>query len=248
MLHVNADFYSMTNHRNAEDAHVSVPTSTQQFGIEKTGKVSALGRAEARASLAVGEREFRDVALSVFETSQDPPMNGMLGVQWIREANCVVDYDRKVVLLPETREDTAGMAADLRARGYVPHAMTWDQTGKRYFIRGTVEGVAVDMNVSTVAGDVLDIAFAQAAKIKLSGKVGQAGGPTGTLEDQFATLHPVSIVIGDQQTRPSRPLVWNIAGYDRSAKAAQKATLGADFMLANHAVIDFGTGTLYLRR
>jgi hypothetical protein len=247
MLHANAGLYAMTNHANAIQADVTVPASDREYGIEATGKKSTLGHASAKLTkLGVGSHVWNDVPLDVFETPQDPPMEGMLGVGWIRSSKCIVDYDRLLLGVPDSDADGIREDQILRRRGYVAHHMTWEPTHKRYYVEGTLNGVAVRLNIGTVSNNIIDLAFAQRAHVRLGPAVDEAGGPKGTVVPQYLAKDFVAIRIGNQTTAPSQPLIWNTAEYDSHEHATSEVTLGAEFMLANRAIINFGTDTLFL--
>lgn len=247
MLHANAGFFMMTNHANAAAAGVTVPPSTSAYGIERAGKVSALGRSTAKLSrLTVGGVAFSDLRLEVFETPQDPPMEGMLGIGWIRASRCIVDYDRSTVALRAAPNDGEDEVASIRRRGYTGHHMSWDEAARRFYVSGTLNGAPARFGVGTVSNDIVDVSFARSVGVELGPIVGQAGGPKGAVEDQYLAKRQVEIRIDGQATAPTQPLVWNISGYDGNAHSREQVTLGAEFMLANRAIIDFGSGTLFL--
>jgi hypothetical protein len=148
--------------------------------------------------------------------------------------------------LPEKDEDAALERSVIKGRGYIPHPMKWNTATGRYYVEGTINGVRASFDVSTVSNNVVDLAFARSAGIGLGPVVGQAGGPKGSLTDQYITKRQVSIAINGQTTAPTQPLVWNIAAYDTKAQSDEQVTLGAEFMLANGAIIDFGGEVLYL--
>jgi len=94
MVHSETDFYVMTNHANASIAGPKNLVKTTSFGISAPGHVDNRGRAETTiGELTVGSSRSREVPLSVFETMQDPPMDGMLGVKWLQQQKVIVDFD-----------------------------------------------------------------------------------------------------------------------------------------------------------
>ena len=216
------------------------------------GHVSDLGRAETKlARLQVGSSEAADAALSVFEAPQDPPMQGMLGVAWLRDKQVIVDYDAYRLGFPATAADSRVEDERLIARGYVPHKMTWDTASGTFSVKGAVNGVATDLRVNTVSNNVIDTGFAQTAGIQLGPVVDQNGGPAGALVDSFLSKRLVSITVDGQDTAPTQPLIFDYYAYESGKRPAVPGkdgtvTIGAEFMLANRAVIDFGTQTLLI--
>ena len=67
--------------------------------------------------------------------------------------------------------------------------------------------------------------------------------------DIFITRHELSFRVDGQVTAPVQARAWNVGAYDAHVrKREDQARIGSDFMLANQAVIDFGSATLFLRR
>jgi hypothetical protein len=170
----------MTNQANAASAKVEVPPSTSTYGIERSSKVSPLGRSKATlGTLRVGNTTFTGVRLEVFEAPQNPPMDGMLVIEWIKAARAIVDYDMDIVTLPGTAEESRKEDARIARRGYTGHAMIWNTAARRFYVHGTVDGKPACFDIGTVSSNILDIGFARQAGIALGPVVGQAGGPRG---------------------------------------------------------------------
>lgn len=253
MVHSNADFFVMTTHANAALAGLKNLKSRSRYGIVAHGKVSALGRAETMlSSLRVGPIENKDVALSVFEVPQSPIMQGMLGVQWLRTNRVVVDYGSKRLGFPSTDADAKTLFAALRRRDYAELRMTWHPEHRNYTVEGTVAGAEVSTLVSTVAENVIGLPIAQRLQLPLQKQEETAGGPAGSVQPVYTSPTPVQVCLGGG--------IWPISGsviYDQAVYAGRPGspaaiepsiTLGADFMLQHAAVIDYGSGTLFVRR
>jgi hypothetical protein len=253
MVHSNAGFYMMTTHANAAAAGVTNLENLDNYGISSPGHLSGLGRAKAvLEQLQVADDKAANVPLLVFEVPQDPPMEGMLGVRWLRAKRAILDYDRSRLALPENPQDSETEDRALAADAYVPHPMIWDETHSIFFVHATVNGTPVDMDVSTVAENGLDIEFARKASIPVGPVVDQYDGPKGSTGEDFIAKKQVSITIDGQQTAPAQPHIYDMYAYDSEERkpdpdAEHLARIGADFMLANQAVIDFGTNTLFIR-
>lgn len=79
--------------------------------------------------------------------------------------------------------------------------------------------------------------------------VDQNGGPRGAVVDVSITKRPVTIKIDAQPCISGQVWSWDLYAYGSEARPTtphQEGYLGADFMLANRAVIEFGTETLFI--
>ncbi len=253
MVHSSADFYLMTNHAIAESIGVANLKKTQEFGIDSPGHVSPLGKAvSVLETLEIAGREQAHVPVDVFETP-NPEMQGMLGIRWLRSQLVIVDYDTYRVGIPRTIHDSEQEDARLIGLGFQKLKMTWDARTERYFIAGTINGVAGRFLVSTVSHDFLDPVFAKRAGVELGPVIGRGHGPTGTTVDELLAKREITIAIDGLQTASNQPRIMDTyayAGEKAPANAAERidGTIGTDFMLANQAVIDFGTESMFLRR
>jgi len=250
MVHANATLYAMTTHANADMIGLSGLGKQSDYGISSEGNRSDLGRTSATLeSLRVGDHEATNVRLSVFEVPQDPKIDGMLGINWLRSQRAIVDYDAYRVGTAKTAADSTAVDGELLKRGYIAHKMTWDPVAQRYSVQGALGGVPMRLAISTVAESMLDSIFAQAHGIQLGPVVDQEGGPKGSLVDSRITKYQLQLAVDGQQTAPVQPLSFDPYAYSsvpRPEKTDFDASLGADFMLANQAVIDFGSEILFV--
>ena len=248
MVHANASFYAMTTHANAASIGLADLKTTGSYGISAQGHVSDLGMSKTTlSSLRIGTDEARDVPLQVFETPE-PTMQGMLGIQWLRARRVIVDFDKGRIGVSATAQDSEAEDRRLLSEGYVAHRMTWNPDSNDYGLPGSLEGTPVRLTVATVGESLLDTEFAKSAGIALGPSVDQFGGPSGTTGDVFITRHEVSFVVDGQPTAPVQARAFDVGAYDAHVrKQESKARIGSDFMLANQAVIDFGSATLFLR-
>lgn len=252
MVHANANFYAQTTHANAAAAGLTNLGKESDYGIEKDGKVSELGRTTATlASLKVGTKEAKNVRLSVFEVPQTPEMNGMLGTGWLREQKAIVDFDAYRLGLPDSAAAAAEADKRLEARGYTGHKMTWDAERHVWFVMGKVDGHAIRWCVSTVAEVVIDSAWARANGVELGPVIDQQGGPAGALVDESIVKRMARITVDGQECPPMQAVSWDLFEYSsakRESGSYNEGFLGAEFMLANQAVIDFGTEMVFLAK
>jgi hypothetical protein len=250
MVHANAKLYAMTTHANAASIGTSDPGKNSNYGISSSGHVSSLGRGEVTlASLQVGASKSSNVALSVFEIPQTPPTDGMLGIDWLRDQRVIVDYDSYRLGIPSSLRASRLVDQHLLARGFVAHHMTWDPGTQGFYVICQIGGVTTRMGVSTVAEIVIDSNFARSAGMELGPVVDQNAGPQGALVDSMLFKRQVSIFIDGQNAAAAQPLSFDLSAYSSVRQPTgphDDGYLGADFMLANQAVIDFGTETLFL--
>jgi hypothetical protein len=250
MVHANAKLYAMTTHANADSIGLSHLGKTSDYGISSSGHVSELGRANITLGLLqVGTAKSSNVALAVFEIPQTPKTDGMLGIDWLRDEHVIVDYDSYRIGVPDNAEASKSEDEALLLRGYVAHRMTWDPSAKGFYVMCQINGVSARFGVSTVAETVVDSVFARAAGFELGPIVDQNGGPKGALVDSFLFKRQVTIVLDGQNTAPAQPLSWDLSAYSsvqRPTAPHDDGFLGAEFMLANQAIIDFGTETLFI--
>jgi hypothetical protein len=191
------------------------------------------------------------VELSIFEIPQNPPTNGMLGSGWLRDQRVIVDFNRGRVGIPGSPAASRQQDKRLLAQGYVAHKMTWDPKQGTWFVMGTVAGHPIRLCVSTVAQNVVDIEWAKAAGIELGPAIDQQGGPAGALVDEYVAKQVLNYTVDGQVTAPAQPHSWDLLAYSsrkRDTQTYNEGFLGADFMLANQAVVDFGTDTLFLAK
>jgi hypothetical protein len=248
MVHSGASFYMMTTHKNARAAGIDQLKSSDTYGITSVGHVSSLGRARTTLpSLIVGNVEVKNVPLLVFEIPQVVSTDGMLGVGWLTANHVILDFDAGRVGLPATARDSAAADEALVARGYVAHKMSNDPKAG-YYVQGTINGVSARISVNTVMGNVLDSEFAKRSGIVLGPVVDDAGGPKGAVLPVHIAKYQLTVAIDGQATAPTQPLSWDMAAYHSAPPGSVKdnLALGVEFMLANQAVIDFGSETLFI--
>ncbi|KQM41151.1 retropepsin-like aspartic protease [Sphingomonas sp. Leaf10] len=253
MVHANAGFTVMTTHANAKTAGIVKLEHKGDYGITGTGVRSTLGRDTAILDrFDVGSFVMRELPISIFEIPQNPPINGMAGIGWLKRAKVIVDYDRARLAIPSNEADAVRERKRLQAAGFIALPMRWDPQTKRYSVFPKVNGVAARFTVSTVGEVVIDARFAEAAEITVGESTGTFGGPTGTTGDLRKTNSPYTIELAGKRFAAPVAISYDIYAYDAEERpttvAAQtNGELGCDFMRANHAVIDFGSGTLYLK-
>jgi hypothetical protein len=247
MLHSNAGLFLQINHAQAAAVGVTGLTHRDAYGIEAPGRVSALGRDTGVAALlAVGAVRDRNVTVSVFEKPVDTTI---LGLGWITAHGAIVDYPHHRIVVPDGASTPAVWRTRLLATGYTAHAMRRDPVDGRYLVTATINGQSTEMVVSTVVDVTIDTGFAARAGLAQGRVIEDYGGPSGATGHVYESAAPAAIWLGGWQAT-ARPLpIEDTYAYMRQERPANPrgGMLGADFLIAYHAVIDFGTLTLYVR-
>ena len=253
MVHANASFYVMTTHANAAKAGVTLSRRDEKFGIDAPGHVSTVGRTNTTLkSLKVGECVVHDVPFTLFEVPV-PGMDGMLGIGWLRGNHVLVDYSGLCIGFSGSEKEGRAEDARLVRQGFVAHKMVWDPEHKRFLVPVVIQGKRTRMIVSTVSTNFVDTRFAKTAGIALGPIVYEDAGPRGAKVSNWLTKEPIRMTVDGQKTTWMQPIVQDTYAYSSQTAPNDVSKLlggylGCDFMLANQAVIDFGTATLLLRR
>lgn len=251
MIHANAGFYLQINHAQADLVGIKGRKHQDSYGIEKAGKVSALGRDSGTVDrLAIGQLLDRDVPVSIFETpGPKDDQVCMLGLGWISVHALVLDFVRNQATVADPAA-TKALRTRLLSEGYSALPMT-RQDGKegRYLVNVTVGKTSAPMVVSTVSTLTLDTEFARRADIAQGKSLGEYGGPSGATGAIYESRDPVVLEIGTWKSRPLKASIEDTYAYSKQARPADPlgGMIGADFLIANGAIIDFGSKTLYIR-
>jgi len=252
MVHSNAEFFLQINHADATRVGVHDLQHQGTYGIVKVGKVSDLGRDNGIVDrLQVGSTTNHNIPVAVFETPSGLSQ-GMLGLGWLTQNHVVVDYADGRIELPRATSYGETRQSRLIKAGYTAIPMAHDPAHGEYRVTVRINGVAAAMTVSTVADLVLDTQYAERAGVKHRETGDAWGGPTGTTVAEYSAAEPVTLRIGPWSSLPLTPKIWDTYQYEAKPRPAapedaEGGLLGADFMIANHAVIDFGGSVLYLR-
>ncbi|NYE59683.1 hypothetical protein FHW58_000835 [Duganella sp. 1224] len=252
-VHSGAELTMMTIHAHAQAAGVTGMKHVGSYGISKPGEVSQLGMdAGVLPEMTVAGKTLRNLPISVFEIPQDPPVDGMLGSKWLKALRAIVDYDKLRFGLPATPEDNVLEDQKLLGEGYIAHRFTFNDANGSYQIDGEIDGVKTPMTLVTVAENVVDIELAREAGIPLGPVFDTYAGPGGAVGDAYLAKRMVRLVVDGQTVVSDRPQIYDTYAYHGEPRKAARdnahsVRLGADFLLANQAVIDFGTNTLFLR-
>ncbi|GAA5156418.1 hypothetical protein GCM10023340_44220 [Nocardioides marinquilinus] len=241
MVHSNASLGLMLTHDTA--ARVGLATGDVErpdYGIAAVGRLGGRGRASAAVgSLQVGDDVATDVRATVFELPTEPdeePVEGMLGLGWLRGRGVVVDLARRLVV-------PGGGPIDgvvLRRRP------DWDA----WVIDTVVNGRAAQWVVSTVAGVLVDAPAAHRLGLALGDAAEDDGGPTGTVVTTRHVTGPWSVDVGGRSFAVHDAIASDLYAYAATPRTGKDETfagyLGCDFLLEHRAVVDLGRGVLAL--
>jgi hypothetical protein len=237
MVHSNAGFRAMVTYDVATRAGLDLaPVERPDYGIEAVGRLGSRGRTTAVADLRVGDDIAGDVEIAVFDVPQDEPVEGMLGIGWLRERGVVVDLGRgRLTFGGPPRGGTS---------------LEWDDDWQAYVVGTPVAGQPARFVVSTVAGVVVDAVSAERLGLTLGPVVDSDGGPTGTVVE-VRPVEPAWTLELEGRARPVGGAVsWDVYAYaDRPRPRVGRIDgfLGCELFVQEGAVVDFGRGTLALR-
>jgi len=253
MLHSMARFPGgevQLRHAQAREFGVTELRKGPRYGIDRPGHASDLGSQSGRiADLAVGRTIDHNAPISVFEVPQTDL--GMIGIDWMRRQRVIIDFSTHQATIAPTASHVAGLNKRLTATGY--RAIHLLLKGGFYEVRVSVNGVARNMTIGSASHTVIDAAFAATAGVGHGKEAATGFGPTGTRALTSDASNPVVFEIdGWRSPAIERTAVNDVYGYmamERPANAARATggTLGDTFLMATGAVIDLGSGTLYVR-
>jgi Aspartyl protease len=176
--------------------------------------------------------------------------NGLLGLRELMKFGAVLDLDRGMVYLRPSQpsnEVSGEMRTILQSRGWTPVKMFL--AGRHLHVPGEANDRPCHFIVDTGAVlTALDTGFAAAANISpqptraTAHGVGRSASNVG-----LATLG--SLWIGNYQIRRPRASIVTLDSrlLARGTMSEVAGLLGVDYLAMNSAVIDFVSGTLYLR-
>lgn len=252
VLHSNAGSYLQINHAEAVKVGARDLQHRGAYGISAPGQVSKLGRDDGTVDrLEVGDRLIPAAPVAVFEVPAGGS-EGMLGLPFLHENKAIVDFSQRQILLPKIGS-TASIEIEMARRGYTAHKMVRDAADGRFLVTVSINGVSAPMVVSTVASVEIDTAFAQRAGVEKGKVAGVYGGPSGATGEVYDTAQPIALNIDRAIFKPMTVSIVDTFAYSGSVRpaevhSARGGALGADFMIENGAVIDFGNAVLYLKK
>ena len=240
MVHSNASFPMMLTHEVADRVGLADGgLERADYGIAEVGRLGGRGRRSAAVdTLQVGDDVARDVAASVFELPVDAgedPVEGMLGIGWLRRRGVVVDLGRDVL----TPHGAAVDGTSLR------HHPDWDAL----VVDTVVGGEPAAWVVSTVAGVLVDSGAVERLGLRLGAVADDDGGPTGTVVSSRHVTGPWAVRVEGHEREVRDALCSDLYAYaaqDRRGDDPVAGFLGCDFLRRHGATVDFGRGVLRL--
>ena len=203
--------------------------------------------------LQFGEVILKNKNVDIFETYPPDELGfGMLGLQWIRENNIILNYgDNTVAIRPNQYQQNA-IEKNLIQEGYTPITFLHNETNNSYFLEVEINQHKANFIISTVTHLIVDTLFAEKGGIIIGENVGSFGGPSGQTGEVYQSKDSFTLKIGEFITESSG-LIYDQYKYSNKQRTDNESqqtggTLGASFMIQNNAVIDFGNRILYLKK
>lgn len=237
LVHANAGFTLMLTHDALRRVNGTSVAKETDFGLGHDLQVSELGRGSTvLSSLEVAGARLADVACAVFQL---PTTNweGMLGVDWLTAVRAVVDFGERMLAFPgdDARTTLGSPRVELQL----------DTELKRYLGDFLLDGEPATFVVSTAGDTILDLGFARERGLELTDPVGEDHGPAGAVVPVFRTASPVRLETAGRALVTASLQVHDIHAYRGEKRSSDERAvagyLGADVLLANDAVLDFGT-------
>jgi predicted aspartyl protease len=176
--------------------------------------------------------------------------NGLLGLRELMKFGAVLDLEHRMVYLhpsPLRSEFSSDMRTILQSRGWTPVAMTF--TSRHLRVAGEANDKPCHFLVDTGAFvTALDRNFAASAKISTRPTSVHAHG-VGRTASSVGLATFGSLWIGNYQIKQPSASVLTLDSrlLGRGTMSEVAGLLGIDYLALNSAVIDFVSGTLYLR-
>jgi hypothetical protein len=251
MIHSNANLYIRFNYENSQYYGIENLVEVGDFGISEPGKTNKSYKARIN-EIKMGNLILKDKEVRIFETY--PPTEkgfGMLGRNWIRENNIIIDFGSNMVAIQPNKFQQDSIAEQLLKGNYVAVPMELDETDNSYYTDVVINNQQTKFCISTVSRLLIDSVYAEMANIKTGELFGSFGGPSGQTGSVYYSKEKFIIKIGAFETLSSG-LIEDTYKYIDAKRPDDitnmiGGTLGAEFMIENKAVIDFGNLKLYLK-
>ena len=252
MIHSNAHLYLRFNYANAQYFGIEDLIETGQFGISEAGQTNKSYKGQAN-KLQFGDVILKEKNIDIFETYPPDDLGfGMLGLQWIRENNIILNYnDNTVAILPNQYQQNI-IEKKLTQEGYTPIIFYHNETNNSFFMEVEINQHKANFVISTVTHLIIDTFFAEKCGLVIGENVGSFGGPSGQTGEVYQSKDSFTLKIGQYITESSG-LIYDQYKYSNKQLPNNESqqtggTLGASFMIQNNAVIDFGNRILYLNK
>ncbi|MET7142313.1 hypothetical protein M3S04_12215 [Xanthomonas sp. PPL139] len=249
IIHSNAGFYFQVNHARARELGIDRLTHVGSTGISEPGVPTKEGEDSGRiATLTIGGVTEKNATASIFEAIGQRA--AMIGLPWITSHRLIIDFKHNQAWVSPTPDNVQKLHKRLLAEGYTAQPMSQNASGE-YTVPVTINGQSTRLNVSTVGTVELDSALADRAQLSRSVS-GSYAGPSGATGKTYRSDAPVTISMGDWHSRPTPVSILDTYDYigdtrPTSPEQANGGMIGADFLAANQAVVDFGSSTLFVK-
>ena len=251
VIHSNASFYIHLNLQNSKYFGIEDLVENGQFGISEPGKINTKYKAKIN-EIKIENLIIKNKEVSIFETY--PPYKegfGMLGIQWIKENKIILDYCNNKVAIQPNKSQQDSIAKKLLNDNYISIPIQIDETSNRYYTEVVINNQKTKFLIGTVAKLFIDSAYAEVANIEIGDTLGIFGGPTGETGYVYNSKENFTIKIGAFETITNAAIedTYKYSNKKRPDNISELigGTLGAEFMIKNKIVIDFGNLTLYLK-
>ena len=251
MIHSNANLYIRFNYENSQYFGIENLVEVGDFGISEPGKTNKSYTARIN-EIKMGNLILKDKEVRIFETY--PPTEkgfGMLGRNWIRENNIIIDFYNNTVAIQPNKFQQDSITEQLLKDNYVVVPMELDETDNSYYADIVINNQRTKFLISTVSQLIIDSVYAKTANIETGEIQGSFAGPSGKTGNVYFSKETFVIKIGEFETS-TQGVVYNEYKYSNKQRPDDTAkqiggTLGAAFFIEQKAVIDFGNLKLYLK-
>ena len=251
MIHSNANLYIRFNHENSQYFGIENLVEVGEFGISEPGKTNKSYKARIN-EIKMGSITLKNKEVSIFETyPPDEEGFGMLGRNWIRENNIIVDFGYNTVAILPNKFQQDSIVKRLLKDNYVAVSMELDETDNSYYTDIVINNQKTKFLVSTVTKLIIDSVYAKTANIETGEIQGSFGGPSGKTGNVYSSKEKFAIKIGEFETS-TNGIIYDEYIYSNKQRPDDTekqigGTLGAAFLIEQKAVIDFGNLKLYLK-
>ena len=251
MIHSNANLYIRFNYENSQYFGIENLVEVGEFGISEPGKTNKSYTARIN-EIKIGGLTWNDKEVSIFETfSNDAEGFGMLGKNWIRENNIIIDFGCNTVAILPNKFQQDSIVKRLLKDNYVTVPMELDVTDNSYYTDIVINNQKTKFLVSTVTNLIIDSVFAKTANIETLENQGSFAGPSGKTGNVYSPKEKFAIKIGEFETSTNGVIydqyIYSDTQRPDDSEKQIGGTLGAAFLIEQKAVIDFGNLKLYLK-
>ncbi|MCL2040050.1 MAG: hypothetical protein FWG85_06445 [Bacteroidetes bacterium] len=251
MIHSNANLYIRFNYENSQYFGIENLVEIGEFGISEPGKTNKSYKARIN-EIKMGSITLKNKEVSIFETyPPDEEGFGMLGRNWIRENNIIIDFGYNTVSILPDKFQQDSIVKRLLKDNYVAVSMELDETDNSYYTDIVINNQKTKFLVSTVTKLIIDSVYAKTANIETGEIQGSFAGPSGKTGNVYSSKENFAIKIGEFETNTNGSIydeyIYSNKQRPDDTEKQIGGTLGVAFLIEQKAVIDFGNLKLYLK-